>query len=268
MAGNDNIEIDSTDPDGMLRHLLGIGAAGEEGHVVHDRDAGTLRIVNFGNEVWRSDLRIPKVRNHQTLVAMLVQAGFQTQSFRREFARTFFEPHGHRLPTKPCTATSCSCSAAMLDDHFADYEPEDGPRCVWQDVLSMEGYSETFRMIPDAWMVLPEHRLLVVAEVDITHHPAAERYVDVWWWLDNESWSLCVLHIDRHGNACAPYDMAALYFARDRDYLGINEGAEETIDEEPAPRVAPAVASPAPPRNDNAKPAAPMFMWRGKARPL
>jgi hypothetical protein len=188
---------------------MGFGQPDQEGHVIHDRETGKLRIVNFGRTAWEGIVQQPHVRTHESLIEMLVGAGFKRTGFRRDFARAYFSDL--KLPSDVC-ATRCWCSFAMKQHLGKLLEIDEYKGCVWEYVREYEGYWETFDMLPDAWLVLPEHDLLVVVEVDVTHHHERERYSEVWWWLDSESWSLCELHVDRHGNACSPRDHAGIWF--------------------------------------------------------
>lgn len=201
----------------VIRDLLGI----PEGEVqaVHDRTSDQLTIVNFGKTVWTEHVPLPRKLDasrqpvHRLLVDALVSAGFQTTGFRREFMRAYFGRGGRRLPSRsPCSA-KCYCSqserAAFYVHGCEEHDRADcycRTTCVWKDARDFENLWDTFKMVPDAFLVLPEHRLLVVVEVDVTHSPPRDKYEDVWWWLDCESWSLCTIHVDRYGNVSTPHE--------------------------------------------------------------
>lgn len=239
-----------------MRYVLGLGEPGTEGQVFHDRETGLVRIVNFGKEVWRSSLTVPTTdkRNHSSLIAMLVDAGFKTKGFRNGFMREFFG-----LTGTPCRKSHCTCKPTT-EGWFAVDEDFPNAGCHWAQARDYEDFWETFSMIPDAWLVLPEHDVLVVAEVDVTHHHDPDRYLDMWWWLDCESWSLCTVHVDRHGNACSPHDFARMY---------LHKAAGDRFEDPSPPTTA---AAPKQATHATAKASGGSidgtWVWRGKRRPL
>jgi len=52
---------------------------------------------------------------------------------------------------------------------------------------------------PDAWMLCEDRRMLIVAEVDVTHRAPAEKYLDLWWLLDTHQVRLHLVRINQDG---------------------------------------------------------------------
>lgn len=157
----------------------------------------------------------------------------QTRGFScGKFARTLCVElaRGWGLQTKnSCAHGSCVCKPPSCDDCGGDLL--NGPTCPVCGTVATCGYKAArealFRggvcpVVPDAWRIDSVNRLVECLEVDVTSALNDRKllgYIDLWFVLDCESWSLCVHFVDRYGNESRFDDAAwtSQFYALPRD---------------------------------------------------
>lgn len=126
---------------------------------------------------------------HEELIADLVAEGWKTHRFMHELRWTL----AGDVKRGRCSMRVCRCE--NLDEEGEMWCPyqfwgdELGPKCGTQD----------------AYRIDVDGRRVEIAEVDVTHHTAPDKWGRLWDVLWSYEWYLEVVVVDRYGNRSTPF---------------------------------------------------------------
>lgn len=186
----------------------------KESHIHWDPDTRSLVIETFGIEAIRLQIPSPHGKTKRDFVEMFMRSGLRGSNFRdgvlRGMAAAYWDV---QLGSRPCTPSRCFCTKEDMNNARQEQcescrSPDGCDRCLWCCWDKIRTYEHLEGALnsatPDLWVLIPEHKLLVVVDCDVESPP--RKYTNLWWWLDCESWSMCEIRVDRSGTPISTTD--------------------------------------------------------------